>query len=296
MRTNNKILTSRTERANKAEAEIRKLREKNKKLLTEIGELNRVIGIAGNCTSSLLKKYEAERERHKTTSLLFSDLSKQIGTRPEGTDSFEQLPRGKTWHEERLNWQDEVNRLRAYIDRKTSVLERIVHVFSPRAKYIESSMDISNGGSPKTKVHVTMPPVKEPRGYRPCAAGYSPSPPRGRLNKPVELVEGAVFENQKALQPSKVKLPPLVTLNESFGAKPKLNMERVKERLIEEKKKSQGTGVVKEGTEVSGGVGEIPSTPKPDIDIVAQKPIDHPRKDPPLGGRETAEKIYPKFH
>jgi hypothetical protein len=43
----------------------------------------------------------------------YQDLQRLIGQPPEGSHPDEWKPRGATWHQERLNWQAEVERLRA---------------------------------------------------------------------------------------------------------------------------------------------------------------------------------------
>jgi hypothetical protein len=45
------------------------------------------------------------------------ELERLIGQPPEGSHPDEWLPRAETWHQERANWADEVERLRAHIQR-----------------------------------------------------------------------------------------------------------------------------------------------------------------------------------
>lgn len=57
------------------------------------------------------------RMREDTAEKSYERLKQLIGTPPEGAHPDEWKPRAGTWHQERLNWQHEVETLRAHIQK-----------------------------------------------------------------------------------------------------------------------------------------------------------------------------------
>lgn len=64
------------------------------------------------------------------TSHSYSELLRMIGSAPKGSHPDEWYPRADTWHQERISWMHEVERLRAESSRlqqRITAIDKAVH-------------------------------------------------------------------------------------------------------------------------------------------------------------------------